>query len=69
MKRIVVTACILVAVITVLAWRIGRIYFDSSLKAGVRLIISDTTTYPGSHGNRCGGGPGKPELAIAWCSV
>lgn len=64
MKRIVVTACILAAVITVLAWRIGRIYFDSSLKAGVRLIISDTTTYRGSHGNRVEVALENPELRL-----
>lgn len=52
MKRMTITVLILLAVLAVLAWRIGRIYFESSGTSGVKLAIGETTAYRGSHGNR-----------------
>jgi hypothetical protein len=54
MKRSTVTVIIVVAVLAVLFWRIGRIYFESSGTAGVSLVIGETAAYRGSHGNRVG---------------
>jgi hypothetical protein len=64
MKRIAVTSVILLAVITVLAWRIGRIYFDPSPGQGVRIAISGASAYRGSHGNRVEVSLENPEVRV-----
>lgn len=64
MKRIAVTAFILLALITLLAWRVALIYRDSSPGRGIRLVIGGSTAYRGSHGNRLEVSLENPEVRV-----
>lgn len=64
MKRIALTAVILLALITVLAWRIAHIYRGSPRDKGVRLVISNATAYRGSHGNRVEVALENPDIQV-----
>ena len=64
MKRITVTVLILSAVLAVLFWRIGRVYFESSGKTVMKLSISDVSAYRGSHGNRVEVSLENPEVRV-----
>jgi hypothetical protein len=64
MKRIALTAVILLALITVLAWRIAIIYRGSPRDKGVRLVISNATAYRGSHGNRVEVALENPDIQV-----
>lgn len=64
MKRITVTVLILLAVLAVLIWRIGRIYFDESGTPGVMLVIGETTAYRGSRANRVEVSLENPEVNV-----
>ncbi len=64
MKRTAVTAFMLLALVTVLAWRVASIYRDSIRGKGIRLVIGGATAYRGSHGNRLEVSLENPEVRV-----
>lgn len=64
LKRVAVTAFILLVVLAVLAWRIASLYRDLPRGKGMRLVISDASAYRGSHGNRLEVSLDNPEVRV-----